>query len=95
MKNIGGVYLISEIGLLLFGLIDHYWIHRANSIVFKYIGELVTVLSCIGLLIGIILLISWMRKNLETNYFIRQIILIIIGIVLPFIFLYSMLSQLH
>jgi hypothetical protein len=95
MKRIGAVYLTLEIGILLFGLIDHYWLHKANSKVFKYIGELVTVLSCIGLFIGIILLVSWIRKNLETKHFTRQIILIVIGIVLPFIFLYSILSQLH
>ena len=94
MKNIGGLYLISEIGILGFGLIDHYWLHRANSIVFKYIGELVTALSCISLLIGIILLVSWIRKKIETKYFTRQIIFLVIGMILPFIFLYSMLSQL-
>lgn len=58
-------------------------------------GELVVVLSCIGVLIGIVLLILLVGKNIETKYFTRQIFFTVIGIVLPFIFLYSMLSQLH
>ena len=95
MRKIGSVYLLFEILVLLFGIIDYNWIKKDNSIVLKYIGELVTAFSCIGILLGIILLISWISKRIEPKYFTRQIFFIVLGIVLPFIILYSMISQLH
>jgi len=93
-KNSGTIYLVSEIVVLLLVCLDHYLIHKANSIFFDYIGELMVFLSGIGVCLGVFLFILWKRKDIETKWFIRQIVLLLIGAVLPFIFLYSMLSQL-
>jgi hypothetical protein len=95
MRKIGTIYLITEIVILISGLIDHYWIHKSNSIFFRHIGILTTVLSCIGIILFIISLIIRMNKKHDIKNIKIEMALIILSIVLPFIFLYTMLSQLH
>jgi hypothetical protein len=93
-RNGGIIYLLSEIVVLLLVCLDHYLLHKANSIFFNFIGELVLLLSITGICLGVFFFILWKRKSIETKWFIRQIVFISIGVILPFIFLYSVLAQL-
>jgi hypothetical protein len=89
------MYIAFEIIVLFGGLTDYYFFHRSDSFLFKYIGEIVVTLSSVGLLMLVALIILRIIKRETQFYFLRNVGLLLLGILGPFIFLYVIISKLR
>lgn len=95
MKNISIIYILSEIVVLLIGLIDYNIIHTGDSFFVLYFGVLITFFCSIGVIISVALLVLFFKKKIAKKDFLNQIGFAVLGIIFPIFILFVMVSQLH
>jgi hypothetical protein len=89
------VYIVFEIIVLFGGLTDYYFFHNEDSFLFKYIRVIVITLRSVGLVMLTALTILRIIKKVTQFDFLRNVGLLLLGILGPFLFLYIIISELH
>ena len=90
MRNWGLLYFIAEIIILVGGLIDANY-HTADPILFRYFGETILALSCLGFIVLLLVIFNRKRNpNLELN-----LVSAIASVFIPFIIQFALLTRLH
>jgi hypothetical protein len=87
------VYIVLEILILSSIIIETSWLHTDRII--QFIGEIIFAFVAAGCLIGFIALIVHMNTYSKNPYFKKTFFCIITGLLMPFVFLFYLLSQLH
>jgi hypothetical protein len=101
MKNIDNrtsvvvsIYLLLEVFIFSYSLLDHYFFNKSNSIFFVHIAGIVLFFLITSLLLIIILTIIYAKK-IVTISIKKNFILLIFALFLPIIFSLYIVSQLY
>jgi hypothetical protein len=86
------MFLGLEIAFYFSVLIDTYLINKFNSVLFNYLEESIIGFTFLGTLFFFIFVLS---KNIMKSEIKRGLIISIIMLMIPWIFLFFILSQLH
>ena len=95
MKNLGSVYLVGEVCVLLGMLLYHKLNNLENSIFLTLPGQLVMGYAFVGIIFIILLAIFRSQRRIGSRRFYGQITLLVLGILIPFLVLFFVVSQLH
>jgi len=95
MKNLGSVYMVGEICILVSMVLYHKLNDLENSIFLTFPGRLVMGYAFVGIIFIILLAIFRSQRRIGSRRFYGQITLLVLGIVIPFIVLFFIISQLH
>jgi hypothetical protein len=92
---ITSVFII-EIFIIVWGLIDHYFIHKANALIFKHIGNFFALFLLIFIANIIFLgVYKGILKNASALFYKRSLLLSLGGIFILILFAFFTMSQLH
>jgi hypothetical protein len=87
------VYILLELFILSSIIIENSWLHTDRII--QFIGEIIFAFVAAGCLIGFIALIVHLNNYSKNPYLKKTSFCIITGLLMPFVFLFYLLSQLH
>jgi hypothetical protein len=87
------VYILLELFILSSIIIENSWLHTGRII--QFIGEIIFAFVAAGCLIGFIALIVHLNNYSKNPYLKKTSFCIITGLLMPFVFLFYLLSQLH
>ena len=95
MRKIGSIYLAAVIWIMLGAVLDYNRFSGEKSIFITYPGELIIAWTSLGLILLILLIILRIQKRIESRIFVTQIIMLMLGMLVPFVFLFLLMSQLQ
>ena len=95
LLHIEFTYLLFEILFFIIILLDHYFIHPANSPFFKYIGQFILFFMSTSSFFCIIFLIFFIRKNINKSEFKKGFWISIFGLCLPILFFLFIITHLQ
>jgi hypothetical protein len=87
------VYILLELFILSSIIIENSWLHTDRII--QFLGEIIFGFVAAGCLIAFIALIVHMNNYSKNPYLKKTSFCIIAGLLMPFVFLFYLLTQLH
>jgi hypothetical protein len=88
-------YISIEIIIFCATLAEIYVLHSENPILLSYLGLLIICFLSLGLIFAGTLIVLYYKKNISAGLLLKYLLFSLAGIILPFFFLFYILSQLH